>query len=468
MDRIPVAAGRGIKISAIQTSLKDSTSLADNIITSEGLADIDSDGLLEFVTDTRSMWLSEKTLPTDKIELHLPQTYKLGLIKVWNYNQIQRTQKGLKTADISIWNPFDGWKRIFDDFEFEKAEGSNDYDEPVAIRLNAIEAQNIRFDDMKNHSNTDQIGLGRIQLFEVRGPKAFDPSPENEITFGGSSDLSLKWTSGLDAVKHNLYLGTEPDNLKLIQADLPHSTRTLQDMQRNTKYFWRVDEVKQDNSIQTGNLWSFTLTGGLVSHWKLDESQGKIAHDSAGDKNGLLSGKNLWSSDGKIDGALKFDGDKNDVAISDLNLNTNTITITAWVHQMNSANNLSAIVFWRDGDGPVGGLNFYFNHELRYHWTHKTWTWSSGLTVPHDRWAFIAMVIEPQKATLYVHDGNEMKSATNNLIHPPQSFDGTTYLARDINWPKRSFKGMLDDIRIYNYSLTKTQIESICNNKDIK
>ncbi len=353
-------------------------------------------------------------------------------------------------------------------------------DEPRA--LNTTDRKTFKIGRWDNHHFDGIIDDVRIYNYPLdidailaitRGGCAENPHPfDSEIDTPYCATLS--WMPGAKAYYQDVYFGTNQDAVANATTASPQykgrqtDTFYVPTINKNTQYFWRVDEVKQDNSIQTGNLWSFTLTGGLVSHWKLDESQGKIAHDSAGDKNGLLSGKNLWSSDGKIDGALKFDGDKNDVAISDLNLNTNTITITAWVHQMNSANNLSAIVFWRHGDGPVGGLNFYFNHELRYHWTHKTWTWSSGLTVPHDRWAFIAMVIEPQKATLYVHDGNEMKSATNNLIHPPQSFDGTTYLARDINWPKRSFKGMLDDIRIYNYSLTKTQIESICNNKDIK
>jgi len=47
----------------------------------------------------------------------------------------------------------------------------------------------------------------------------------------------------------------------------------------------------------------------LVAHWKLDETEGIIAHDSVGNKDGSLHGEPVWqATGGKIDGALEFDG----------------------------------------------------------------------------------------------------------------------------------------------------------------
>ncbi|UCG59903.1 MAG: LamG domain-containing protein, partial [Phycisphaerales bacterium] len=46
-----------------------------------------------------------------------------------------------------------------------------------------------------------------------------------------------------------------------------------------------------------------------IAHWKLDETEGNIAHDSAGDNDGILNGDPIWRpSDGKIQGALELDG----------------------------------------------------------------------------------------------------------------------------------------------------------------
>jgi len=48
----------------------------------------------------------------------------------------------------------------------------------------------------------------------------------------------------------------------------------------------------------------------LIHHWKLDETEGAIAHDSAGDKNAVVYGDPLWQpTSGRIDGALAFDGE---------------------------------------------------------------------------------------------------------------------------------------------------------------
>ncbi len=47
---------------------------------------------------------------------------------------------------------------------------------------------------------------------------------------------------------------------------------------------------------------------GLVAHYKLDETEGGTAKDSAGGNDGLLHGGPLWQSGGKIRGAVQLDG----------------------------------------------------------------------------------------------------------------------------------------------------------------
>jgi 7,8-dihydropterin-6-yl-methyl-4-(beta-D-ribofuranosyl)aminobenzene 5'-phosphate synthase len=48
---------------------------------------------------------------------------------------------------------------------------------------------------------------------------------------------------------------------------------------------------------------------GLVAHWRLDEAEGNIANDSAGDNDGTLNGNPVWQpAGGKLNGALELDG----------------------------------------------------------------------------------------------------------------------------------------------------------------
>jgi hypothetical protein len=48
---------------------------------------------------------------------------------------------------------------------------------------------------------------------------------------------------------------------------------------------------------------------GLIARWKLDEAEGIIAQDSAGDNDGTLLGEPLWQpAGGQVAGALELDG----------------------------------------------------------------------------------------------------------------------------------------------------------------
>jgi hypothetical protein len=53
----------------------------------------------------------------------------------------------------------------------------------------------------------------------------------------------------------------------------------------------------------------FPAETGLVAHWTFDETEGSIAHDSAGDYGANVMGDPAWLPDGgMVDGALKLDG----------------------------------------------------------------------------------------------------------------------------------------------------------------
>ena len=51
-----------------------------------------------------------------------------------------------------------------------------------------------------------------------------------------------------------------------------------------------------------------TSLGELVGHWSFDEGQGDVAYDSASNNHGAVVGA-TWTTNGKVGGALHFDGD---------------------------------------------------------------------------------------------------------------------------------------------------------------
>ena len=152
---------------------------------------------------------------------------------------------------------------------------------------------------------------------------------------------------------------------------------------------------------------------------------------------------------------LEFDGISDYMQVPELNLNSNTLTITAWLKRSGSQTDWAGIVFSREGTAAEG-LHFGAKEELRYTWNNNsTWDWDSGLVVPDGLWTFAGLVIEPTKATMYMSDGATWDSATNAVAQLVQSFDGTTEIGRDNNGveDRRHFTGRIDDVRIYNKSL---------------
>ncbi len=72
---------------------------------------------------------------------------------------------------------------------------------------------------------------------------------------------------------------------------------------------------------------------GSIAHWNLDETEGSIAHDSAGSRNGILNGNPVWRpAGGRVSGALEFDG-TDDYVSTDFVLNPadGKFSVFAWI-----------------------------------------------------------------------------------------------------------------------------------------
>jgi len=80
-------------------------------------------------------------------------------------------------------------------------------------------------------------------------------------TINLSPETDLSWFSGLDAVSHNVYLGTDPDNLALVFEQLNECTFDPGSLIPNTTYYWRIDEVYEEEVVE-GFVWSFTTIPG--------------------------------------------------------------------------------------------------------------------------------------------------------------------------------------------------------------
>jgi hypothetical protein len=88
---------------------------------------------------------------------------------------------------------------------------------------------------------------------------ATNPNPANGATDVSINITELTWTNGSGAVSNELYFGTDPGNLQLVQSGTLATSWTITGgpLSYQTMYYWQVIEVG-DSCSTVGPSWSFT------------------------------------------------------------------------------------------------------------------------------------------------------------------------------------------------------------------
>ena len=205
---------------------------------------------------------------------------------------------------------------------------------------------------------------------------------------------------------------------------------------------------------------------GLVGCWKLDEASGLTAADSSGQGNdGTLTNMagNEWTA-GQINGALAFDGTNDYVNLGNdgsLQL-TGDMTITVWAKlATGNAGNYYGIA-GKLRDAPYAGF------ALTRHSTNYFYFWiadgttiesiASNATYTDTNWHHIAGVRRSGTNYLYI-DGVEQTATNTRAIRDSGDF---AFIGRQYSsYNGRYFKGIIDDVRIYNRALSTEEIAQL-------
>jgi len=143
------------------------------------------------------------------------------------------------------------------------------------------------------------------------------------------------------------------------------------------------------------------------------------------------------------------------VNVPDVDLLTNEITFTAWIKPDGTQNNYTGIVFNDGGGDKKAGFNFR-SGKIAYHWPSGSWSWNSGLVIPDDEWSYVALVASPTGIMLYVNG----IGATHSFSVPEVDFN-TMKFGSYQGWGSRNFKGEMDEVCIFNTSLTENEIRDM-------
>jgi hypothetical protein len=212
-----------------------------------------------------------------------------------------------------------------------------------------------------------------------------------------------------------------------------------------------------------------------VGYWRLDETNGLTAYDYWGGadatSSSLLVTNNMpgprpatYAGFESTNRAYAFGGNAARVETPALNLNKNTVTIVGWINPHGTQVSYAGIIFSRGGSGTATGLDYNgTTGDLGYHWndTAASYNWDSGLAPVPDQWNFVALVVEPTQATMYLDTGSGLQSSVNATTHAAAAFADPLRFGVDDPNGGRGFVGLIDEVAIYDHSLTPDQIAAL-------
>ncbi|MEN6426614.1 MAG: LamG-like jellyroll fold domain-containing protein [Phycisphaerales bacterium] len=196
----------------------------------------------------------------------------------------------------------------------------------------------------------------------------------------------------------------------------------------------------------------------LLAHWAFDESVGNIAHDSIGRHNGILVGGPVWVPDGgRIRGALEFDGVDDRVNVDSAGVNDlQRFTIALWtrIHSLAEGRIQRFItiadekIVLRIGEDEPG------KRQLHFYVTKADGTWGEicvDNAVELGVFHHFAATYDGTTMRLY-RDGQLLSSSYEGTALVHGSGDRVDFSGQE------TFHGHLDDVRIYDEALSRSQI----------
>ena len=247
---------------------------------------------------------------------------------------------------------------------------------------------------------------------------------------------------------------------------------------------------------------SADVTTGLIAQWKFNEDTGTVATDSSGFARnatftfGSVGGRILESSgNGHVGNgsAMNFDGTMGTTSLADgttatigggaLNLlGTTDFTITAWVKPGTTMGTVSGYILGcSSATSGAGGTGLGINAgkiALSCVNNYDILTSSAVLTCDGNTWAHIAITYNASSSTVkFYKDGDAVPNAAITSSSHPVSAEGVlsdlakNKLARATDRmgllkSNKWYQGALDELRIYNSTLSQEQIAEVKNSID--
>ncbi len=206
---------------------------------------------------------------------------------------------------------------------------------------------------------------------------------------------------------------------------------------------------------------NITVLGiGLKTHYKFENN----ANDSIGSNHGTVTGTVTYPA-GKIGQAIDLDGTEDYVTLPAGLVNTDDITISAWVNWDGGG------IWQRIFDFGNGTSQYMFLSPSSYSNTLRFAITTAGngaeqrldtTQLTAGQWVHVAVTLDGDVGKLYV--GGQLKNTNSSMSLNPSDFNPALNYIGDSQWSDDPlFDGSIDDFRIYNYALSPDDIAMLAD-----
>jgi hypothetical protein len=296
-------------------------------------------------------------------------------------------------------------------------------------------------------------------------------TPFNPFPLDGSVDQStevnLTWLSGDpdigDIVSYDLYFGSKNPPDSVVASSLLAMTYHVGGLNIDSWYFWRVIAKDNRGGVDSGLVWSFKTTSGLIAYYPFN---GNTIDETGHGHNGTVYGAVLTTDRfGNVDRAYSFDGVADYINVADdsgLTLGSGPFVIGAWVKlasygvdggyylmgHSEGPGNTKKWIFWIGSGGisivvgPTPGWVSLGSHSFAVgQWYHVAIRW-----VDSELAAFVDGDLIGQVQFAYT------------VPDPAATFQiGTAEPDR----PNRPFRGTIDEVVIFKRAFTDAEMKAL-------
>lgn len=296
-------------------------------------------------------------------------------------------------------------------------------------------------------------GLGNLTLY-LNGQKITTASSVNTtFTLGeiGDGYSSSSWPAEARIDEVRIY------NQSLSSQDVRSSYRSMT---------WTSQWLKWPESHYNGPT--------PVSRWEFSRGAGQTVEDVEGDNDGTLGSSSsygsadpTWVSSCRLDGCLSFDGSNDLVEVPDdasLNITGNTISYSFWVKPLSNQPDSDPFIISK-GSGGDEFLEAHIQAGNSENYMRFIPTAGETIDTPtgslqYDQWSHYTLSYDASSNDAQIYENGDPIAT---------SYDGTANTLSPEAFPlhigergdgSRPFAGKVDDVRIYNTSLTGEEVRS--------